>query len=287
MATEKRRSDRLMLTIPLKVQWTDSTGETFDEEARSISLNRHGARIYISRSLHAGQTLHLTNRITNRKADFRVVGPVAPRTDKGGEWGVEYVDSKDNIWAIQFPPIQAGEASTPKALLECRTCHSVALAPLSLVEVDVLDTAGIISRECQGCGAATPWGYAEKQVAMGAPPGEIAMIEEATAHAEASAQAQAAADRRRHQRVCLQLPVLVRDYYGGVEVTKSENVSKGGFCFFSEKNYYVGQGLMAVCPYNSASSSQNIEVRARIVRRQQLEETQRKLYGVRYNPQTN
>jgi hypothetical protein len=111
---------------------------------------------------------------------------------------------------------------------------------------------------------------------MGAPPGEAAMLEEAKAQVEGS-------DRRRHRRICLQLPVLVRDYYGGVEISKSENVSKGGFCFASEKTYHVGQGIMAVCPYNS-SSSQNIEVKARFVRRHLLEGTQRKLYGVRYDP---
>lgn len=281
MSAEKRRSDRLLLTIPLLVHRTEPSGAQSTEEARSIAVNRDGARIRISRSLSVGETLRIVNQVSRRSADFRVVGPVAPHTDQGGEWGVECLNSQANVWGIQFPPIPGSESSAPRALLECRTCHSVALLPLSLVEVDVLDTSGIICRHCQSCGAATPWGYAEKQVAMGAPPGESAMIEEAKAQVEASAEA---AERRRHRRVCIQLPVLVRDYYGGVEITKSENVSKGGFCFASEKNYFMGQGIIVVCPYDSAAS-QNIELRARVVRRHVIEGIQRKLYGVRNSPQ--
>lgn len=279
MPTDKRRSDRIMLTIPLRAQWTDTTGKAFEEEdARSVAINRHGARVHLKQAVHTGQILRLTNRISHMKADFRVVGPVTPLTSAGGEWGVECTNLKENIWGIQFPPIEEGPGGESRALLECRNCKTAALLPLSLVEVDVLETAGIITRECKSCEASSPWGYAEKQLAMGAPPGEAAMLAEAQAQLEES---QKGAERRKHRRVCLQLPVSVRDYYGGVEITKSENVSKGGFSFSSDKNYFMGQGLLAVCPYSP--SAQNIEVRGRIVRRHPIEGVQRKLYGVRYD----
>ncbi len=277
MAIERRRSDRIMLTIPLVAHGTDVGGASFKEAARSVALNRHGARIQISRPLTIGQTLRLVNQVTHREAEFRVIGPVAPLTDRGGEWAVECINIEDNIWGIQFPPGEKGEATDSRALLECRKCHTVALLPVSLVEVDVLETSGIISKRCQNCKTISPWGYAEKEVAMESPPEEAAMLAEAQDRIE---EAPKAADRRRHRRVCLQLPVLVRDYYGGVEITKTENASKGGFCFASEKNYYVGQGIMVICPYSAAS--QNIDAGARIVRRRDVEGTQRKLYGVRY-----
>lgn len=279
MAIEKRRSDRLLLTIPLAIHQTEPSGATSSEEARTVAVNRDGARIQVARPLRVGRTVRIVNQLSKRSADFRVVGPVAPPSEKGGEYGVECVENKDNIWGIRFPPVAPGDSPTSKALLECRTCHTVALLPLSLVEVEVLDTAGIISRQCQSCATASPWGYAEKQLTMGAPPDEAAMLEGAKAQVEATE----GPDRRRNRRICLQLPVLVRDYYGGVEITRSENVSKGGFCFASDKNYFMGQGIMVTCPYNSASS--NIEMQARIVRRHQIEGLQRKLYGVRYKPQ--
>jgi hypothetical protein len=279
MGAEKRRSDRLMLTIPLIVQGTDAKGSSFKEDARTITLNRHGARIQISRPLRSGQTIMLTNLVGRREAEFRVVGPIAPITREGGEWGVECLDPKENIWGIQFPPASEEEGAESKALLECRRCHAVALMRLSLVEVEVLETSGLLTRPCTTCELATPWGYAEKQVAMSGPRDEAAMVAEAAA--EARAAGQGGIEQRKHRRVSLQLPVLVRDYYGGVEVTKTENVSKGGFCFVTEKDYHIGEGVLIICPYNP--SAQNIEVRARIVRQTLVEGTTRKVYGVRYD----
>lgn len=278
MSNRKRRSDRIMLAIPLRVYGKDPAG-SFEEDARSLIINRHGALIQISRSLRTGQTLNVVNLLTRARADFRVVGPVAPQTDRGGEYGVECLQAEKNIWGIQFPPPPEDEAEELRALLECRACHTVALREVSLVEVDVLETAGIISRQCPSCKRVSPWGYVEKEVAMGAPPGESAMLAQAQARIEKGARA---VERRRYRRACLQLPVLVRDYYGGVEITKSENISKRGFCFASDKNYYAGQGIIVVCPYSD--SDQDIEVRARIIRRQEVQGSQRKLYGVRYDP---
>lgn len=277
MANNRRRSDRIMLTIPLRVHGTDLHGVRFKEDGRTVILNRHGARIQIARRLQNGEVVRLVNLIGQREADFTVIGPVSPLTEKGGEYGMELVDAKDNIWGIHFPPIDEGGGLDSKALMECRRCHEAALLPLSLVQVEVLETSGLLTKSCHHCGVSTPWGYAEKQVAMGGSPGEAAAIADAQAAATG-------ADLRRHRRVSLQLPALVRDYYGGVEVTKSENVSKGGFCFASEKNYLIGQGLQVVCPYNPSAS--NIETRARIVRRHEVEGTNRKVYGVRYTPQS-
>jgi len=274
MGSEKRRSDRLMLTIPLIVEGTDARGHPFRDDARTISLNRNGARIHTARPLRVSQTISVTNLICNREASFCVVGPVAPITEKGGEWGVEYASPSDNIWGIQFPPVSAAEGSESTALLECRECHSVVLMRLSLVEVEVLETSGILSKPCAYCEHATPWGFTEKQVAMSGPAEEENMM----AQAQASARG---AEQRKHRRIALQLPVRVRDYYGGSEVARTENVSKGGFCFVSERHYHVGGGVLVVCPYNPAAEI--IEIRARIVRQREVEGTNRKIYGVRYD----
>jgi PilZ domain len=273
---EKRRSDRLMLTVPLQVHGRDLQGTEFIEDARTVTLNRHGARIQILRPLVSGQTVRVTNLVSRKHAEFRVIGPVSPRTDKGGEWGVECVDHAMNIWGIQFPPSTSEEAEST-ALLECRKCHGVSLLHLSLVEVEVLETSGLLTKPCGACKRTTQWGHAERQLAMAAPPDEAAMLAEATKAAKG-------ADQRRHRRVSLQLPVLVRDYYGGVEITKSENVSKGGFCFISEKNHVVGEGVVVACPYGTSEHS--IEIRAKIVRRTEIQGSTRKIYGVRYEQQS-
>ena len=269
MANEKRRSDRLMLTISLRVHGVDSTGANFKAEGRTVMLNRHGARIQINQTLMSGSIVRLVNNTNHREAEFRVVGPTAPRTEKSSEWGVEYVDPNDDIWGIRFPPINE-DAGNSAALLACRKCHAAAVGRLSLVEVEVLETAGTLSRLCESCQMKTPWGYAEHQKEV-----------ESTNLAEAAAKVTAGGvDNRRHRRVALQLPVRVRDYEGGVEITKSGNVSKGGFCFVSEKTYLLGAGVIVECPYSP--TGQSPEVHARIVRQRRIEGTNRKVYGVRY-----
>jgi hypothetical protein len=273
MGTERRRSERLLLTVPLRVHGVDALEFDFKEDACTISFNRHGVRIRINRPLIVGQIVTLINVVTHREAEFRVIGPTSPRTEEGGEWALECLDENDNIWGIHFPPPAQGEMV---ALLECRQCHAVELKQLSVVESEVLETAGILSRLCGTCEAKTPWGFADKQPAMESPP-----VEAVKGVGTAVTGAPRGADRRRHRRAPLKLPVLVRDYQGGAEITKSEDVSKGGFCFVSEKPYLPGSAVMVACPYHVVG--QNLEVAARIVRQGRVEGTSRKVYGTSYD----
>jgi hypothetical protein len=275
---ERRRSDRLLLTIPLRLEGVDARGREFKAEARTVILNRHGARIQLKHLLKAGLTVRLVNLINRRAADFRVVGPTEPYSEERGEYGVATLNPEINVWGIQFPPPSESEVAAPKALVECRRCHTVALLRLTLVEVEVLESAGIFSRLCEKCGQPTPWGHAEQQVAIESPPGEEEMFRAARTEAATSK-----AKRRQHRRVALQLPTLVRDYYGGAEITKTENVSMGGFCFTSEKTYQLGEAVMVICPYDPAAG-QSIEVRSKIARRQEIKGTHKRIYGVRYDP---
>jgi hypothetical protein len=271
---DRRRTERLLLSIPIRVEGLNAQGQKFFEKTRTVIINRHGASIQLKQSVTPGMTLKIVNLMANREADFRVVSPTQPKGDQGGEWGVECKDEKHNIWGIEFPPMQDQEPSC-SALLECRRCHTVVLTPLSLVENDVLSASGLLTKECRTCGRSTPWGYNEKQVAIPAPGQE----------AEPSIKEILEVPRpqstpRLHPRVSLRLPIRVRSYYGTEEIGKTENVSKGGLCFVSEKDYEIGEGLKVTCPYDP--KGHNIEVRAHVVRRKGMEGTVRKIYGVRY-----
>lgn len=275
MAKEKRRSDRILLTIPLSVEGKDAKGKAFQADAQTLVLNRHGGRIRVGRRLQAGQTVRITNMMGRRSSDFRVVGPVSPFSEQGGDYGVEYLQPGQDIWGIQFPPLREGEAEKSNALLECRKCGQVKLFPVSLVEVEVLETSGILGKPCEPCGATSQWSYTKKQFAMPEP--SAAAKENRGNAARPSVPAN---ERRRFRRVSLQLPVRICDYEGGVEITRSENISKGGFCFVSEKRYQPGQGIMVTCPYDSAG--ENIEVRARVVNCSETKGNPRKVYGVQF-----
>jgi hypothetical protein len=54
----------------------DDAARPFQCEARTVDLNRHGARIQVSRLLVGGQIIRVVNAVNRREADFRVAGPV-------------------------------------------------------------------------------------------------------------------------------------------------------------------------------------------------------------------
>ncbi len=278
MGGEKRQSDRLMLTIPLRVEGTDDKGIPFKQEARTVSVNRHGARIRVPRSLRNGQKLRLVNLVSQRQADFRVVGPVSPPSSEASEWGVECLDFGGNIWGIHFPPLPEGEDTQAAALVECRSCHTVAVMRLTIVEAEVLETSGVLSKPCDACKHSTSWGYVEQQMDMGAQPDMSGLVGETPARPGGP---RGGVDRRQHSRALMRIPIRVRDYYGGTEIVQSANASKGGFCFLSDKDYQLGQGIMVVCPYHPTEHS--IEVSAHIVRRQPFEGTKQTIYAARYD----
>src|SRR5262249_27794113 len=92
-------------------------------------------------------------------------------------YGIKCLDTGTNFWGITFP--RAAEPSAPSALLQCHKCQTTALLNISLVEVDVLETAGILSWPCETCGQTTPWGYAKtdqeapSESAAGEPPQDL------------------------------------------------------------------------------------------------------------------
>lgn len=270
----RRRSERLLITIPIRVEGTGQDGRVFADTTRTLAVNRHGARIQLARLLNPGETIRISNLVANQQAEFRVVGPTQPPTEKGGEWGVECLEGNRNIWGIEFPSLD-GEEKGCSVLLECRRCHQVHLSPLSLVEVDVLQASGLLTRECADCGKSTPWGHVEKQLGMPAPGPEMDRVFREILQLD-----QAESSRRAAPRSLMRLPLRVRSWYGNEELTRSENVSRLGLAFTSEKVYEVGEALMLTCPYDP--SSQNPETRGRVARRFEAGGPTRHLYGVRY-----
>ncbi len=275
MSEEKRRSDRILLSIPLVVRGNDEKDEEFEVTARTLVLSRYGARIRIHHPLRRGQTLRITNTTAQCVADFQVVGALTPFSVDGGEYGVECVNRSDNIWGIQFPPLQAGEAAESNAVLECRNCQSRQRLSLSSIEVEVLSTSGILIKRCDRCRTTGPWSNPGRQLPLADPEPSTRDSREGASNDD-----EAVRERRRHGRAPLQLPLRIRDYTGGVEITQSENISKGGLSFESENKHQIGEGLMVTCPYQSGG--ENIEVRAYVANARAVEGSSRRVYGIRF-----
>lgn len=274
---ERRRSDRLWLTIPLRVEGVDSSGQAFEYEGRARALSRHGALIHIPRLLEEGQRVRLKSPMGHFESEFRVVN-CALAGDEGGEYGLECLDEDDNFWGIEFPSISETMVAEAAGLLECRICHRLALLSLTLSEVEALRTIGIVGKFCRSCAAISPWRHAEVRVPMNRGARELA----ADLGDPRSPWFVAAADplERGHRRAYMQLPVSIRDSQGAVETSRTENVSRCGFCFVSERKYLPGEIVLVAWPCDSAT--EHIDLAARIVREEPIEGANRKLYGATF-----
>jgi len=271
---EHRRSDRLLLSVPIRVEGMTRDGEKFSEDTRTMVISRQGARIYLNHLVAAGAMLLIAPLVGRRSAMFRVVGPTQPLTGEGGEWGVECPDAKSNIWGIGFPPAPALE-SMCTALIECRRCHAVKLSQLSLVEHEVLGTSGLLVKPCEACGRSTSWSYKETSLPVTGDDAGAALPSP-----DNLLEPRAEPNRRTHNRAALQMALRIRSFSGTEEFTRSENLSRGGACFITDRNYEVGEVLLLTCPYEK--TGHNIEVRAQVVRSREMHGTGRRIYGVCY-----
>jgi hypothetical protein len=260
--------------MPIQVEGVDRNGEKFSEATRTLLVNRHGARIELKRMVAAGAQVVITTAMGHRSCKFRIVGPTQPVSGEVGEWGVECLESNSDLWGIGFPT-PASQEGTCTALVECRRCHAVRLSRLSMVEHDVLGTSGLLVKECEACGRSTSWSYKEPSIPF--PDEEVAAP---LSIPEGSGEPQRGANRRIHDRVALQLPMRVRSFSGTEETTHTENVSRAGVCFITDRTYEVGEVLLITCPFEK--SGHNIEVRGQVVRRREMQGTGRKIYGICY-----
>jgi hypothetical protein len=273
--TEQRQTERLLLTIPIRVIGFETAAGQFSEDTHTIVVNRAGARIALKHRVTPEDTLRIINLENYSEADFRVVGPTRLEGAAVTEWGVECLDEGRNIWGIDLPPPLPHEGREAGVLLECRVCRTRAFRPVSLMEIEVLDSTGIIRHSCSQCGKPTHWTHADvtrrprglsPPASAFSPPPPVARKEEA--------------EKRTSRRLGMKMPILVKARWGEQESAKTENVSKGGVAVSLAIELAVGDILTIVCPYTPGA--QNIEQKAEVRRRATYSFGGKRLYGLRY-----
>jgi hypothetical protein len=276
----KRRSERVLLRIPIEVKGTDAEGKPFTEKTFTLVINRHGARIALKTAVQPEARITITNRQMARSSPFRVVGRTSKSLGEGPEWGVECLEPGVNFWGISFP--EKVTAPAPQelvdALVECVACGSRELAQLTLEEYRTVITRGLVRRDCPGCGEMTEWrfGFAE------AGPEEAVPAQPSAAAAPSPVAA--GAERRRAKRLTVKLPVRIRLQDGSEEVTRTENLSKTGVCFSSALLIRPQDRILLTVGYTPGGSEE--EIPARVAWRREMEGGGRALYGVRLEEDT-
>lgn len=101
--TGRRRSMRVLLSVPIRVSGKTKTNEDFDEETRTLVVNAHGALISLSAKVIAGQEVMLSNKSTQTSIGCRVVYLGNPTSGKI-QMGIEFLKPCPTFWQIDFPP---------------------------------------------------------------------------------------------------------------------------------------------------------------------------------------
>ena len=276
MMEEKRNTERILLTIPIRVTAFGGTEGGFAEETYTVEVNRDGARIALKHRVEPGDTLRIVNMENLREADFRVVGPCRLEEKGVSDWGVACLETDRNLWEIQFSSPLKAAANESGALLKCGDCGAESFAALRDWEVKSLD-AGSLQRFCENCGGPTNWQYADGHggIEDGRPSEPPPQPQTTTTKPPLSW-----VSKRAFKRLAMKLPILVRDQAGAQELSKTECLSKGGLAVSLALKLEVGDVVSVYCPY--CEGGQNFEQKAEVRSRLTFFQGERWIYGLSY-----
>jgi PilZ domain-containing protein len=103
LATNRRRSQRVLMELPVRVSGKTGAASRFEEETHTITINAHGGLLALVARVTRGQHLTLMNVRTKGSLECVVV-----HVDKftGGKLqvGVEFMLPDPTFWRVAFPP---------------------------------------------------------------------------------------------------------------------------------------------------------------------------------------
>jgi len=245
---QRRRTDRVLAPVRIRVIGNDISGVSFSEETVTVTFNQNGARISLTHPLLPDDILLIRNLANNIEEEFRIVGAFQQVFGDRREWGVEATNPESGIWGIEFT--RPAEGVQPKVLIECAACKKATQSPLSSIEYDVLLATGLISRHCDRCNETTRWRPSEQPVTP-------EMLQ------TASRSAPPTTERRKSRRLKLAMRLRVRTSWGVTDIAQTRDVSKGGLCFLSNKVFNASEEVYITLPF--ADNQAPVETKCKIV----------------------
>src|SRR6267378_1691365 len=103
LAANRRRSQRVLVKIPVRVSGKIGIGLPFEEDAHTEAISAHGALILVSTQVYRGQRLSLSNLQTKAALEC-VVAHIARRQGEHPQVGVEFLLPNPMFWHVAFPP---------------------------------------------------------------------------------------------------------------------------------------------------------------------------------------
>src|SRR6266403_332863 len=103
LAANRRRSQRVLMTVPVRVSGKSAAGLPFEEETHTRAISAHGALILVSTQVWRGLRLNLSN-VQTKAALECVVAHIDKRASDRTQVGVEFTLPNPMFWHVAFPP---------------------------------------------------------------------------------------------------------------------------------------------------------------------------------------
>ena len=255
--TVPRKSERVLLKIPIRVEGKDTFGNAFVETTYTLVVNRSGGLIALSHPLRQGDVIRITNLKSHTSGSFEVVMRTAVSLSGQPEWGVKCLEPEVGMWGVHFPP-QTEETSQPgltHVLLECDECAGREMAVLTMEQYRTLAVESRLSRPCPKCGVTRDWKCAEIRVEVGGVSPVLAdsLSSELRAGGEI--------EKREEKWFVAKLPLQVKRPDGCEETSKTENLSESSLCFASSFEMQIGDRLYLTVGSDAAEEERDIPAR--------------------------
>jgi hypothetical protein len=103
LADNRRRSQRVMMRIPVRITGQTGAMSEFAEETYTVSISRHGALLVAATPMCRGQRFTLANAQTKAALECVVVH-VVKHPGEQTQVGVEFLLANPTFWHVAFPP---------------------------------------------------------------------------------------------------------------------------------------------------------------------------------------
>lgn len=103
LAANRRRSQRVLMKLPVRVSGQAGVALSFEEEAHTLAISAHGALIALGAPVYRGQRLTLSN-VQTKDALECVVAHIDRFQGEQIQVGVEFLLPNPTFWHVAFPP---------------------------------------------------------------------------------------------------------------------------------------------------------------------------------------
>jgi PilZ domain len=103
LAANRRRSQRVLMKIPVRVSGQTGTKSVFEEDTHTLAVSAHGASLVVATAVSRGQRFAMLNLTTNETLEC-VVAHIGGFPGEPIQVGVEFMLPNPMFWRVAFPP---------------------------------------------------------------------------------------------------------------------------------------------------------------------------------------